>query len=125
MSKSLTLKQASKMKCEALLDLAAKDKSAAKALKARANNWSTCAVGEMADKLKVDPFCLYSSDPKSVKDEGGYTGTQLELSGYRFARQVNDKHYGRAKRTYQAIAQRVKKLFGTKAKRVKLGLQAR
>lgn len=125
MSKSLTLKQARKLKCEALLDLAAKDKSAADALIVRANNWFTCAVGEMADKLKVDPFYLYRSDPKLVRDEDGYICTQLELSGCRFARQVNNKHYGRAKRTYQAIAQRVKQLFGTKAKRVKLGLQAR
>lgn len=119
-----THRQATKLQCLALLDLAQQGDGRAQAeICDRADHWGTCAVGEMATKLGVDPHQLYLRDPQTItKEHIGYT--RLEQLGVRFAEEVNARHYGRARRTYQAIARRVKKLFGTKAKRMKLGLQS-
>jgi len=123
---AITKKQASKLKCMALLDLAqAGDKNAQEEIYERARNWDTCAVGEQAMKLKVDPKELYQRDPKIASCSGIFDPTtQLEHLGMRFFDEVDYYFYGKAKRTYRAIERRVKQLFGTKAKRQKLGLEA-
>lgn len=120
---SLTQKQVRKLHCLALLDRAATDEVAAGELYRRANNWETCAIGEQAAKLNVNPHDLYQADPKREHVNTMWPETRLETLGMQFYRQVQKCQYGYAKRTYHTIARRVKLLFGTKAKRVKLGLE--
>lgn len=95
-------KQASKLKCLDLLDLAKKDDMAAREIERRAHNWETCAVGEQATKLHVRAYDLIDLD------------ITLEAWGVRFAEEVSNGFYGRAKRTYNLIEKRVKRLFPNK-----------
>lgn len=113
--------------CLTLLVKAKTDPNAEHELLQRASSWHTCAVGEMAARLSVTPWSLYYHDPcKSTDPDAARLGynTRLEQLGMRFMRQVGDRKYGLAKRTYKTIEAHVKKVFGTKAKRIKCGLES-
>jgi len=111
MTIKITQRNAHKYHCLTLLSQAKTNYAAARQLQIRADAWDTCAVGEAAEKLHVTPYYLIDQDAK------------LELWGYNFANEVGERRFSKARQTYDKIARRVKLLFGSKAKRIKHGLE--
>lgn len=98
----ITHKQAKKMHCLDLLDLAKKDDVALWEISKRADNWRICAVGDAAKSIGISVTELTDND------------SNLYLWGHKFFDLVEDGKFGKAKLLYKKIANYVKKFYGTK-----------
>lgn len=99
----ITSKQAEKMHCLDLLDLAKKDEMAFDEISRRSTNWQVCAVGEAAQSIGISVYELSDNDPN------------LYTWGCAFADLVDSRKFVKAKRLYNKIDKYVKKFYGTKA----------
>jgi hypothetical protein len=80
-----------RLKCRTLLKLAPKLQGAFTELRFRAGEWATCAVGEAACRLGVDPYLLVDNNQ-----------TLFNL-GVDFMHQVENGDFVQAKKTYNEI----------------------